>query len=62
MGTHRCDGRHAGVWKPPDAVLDAVSEYGRGLFIVEQTADKIGHDITESGQTMWAEFTWDVES
>lgn len=52
----------AGAWKPPDAALDAVSEYGRGLFIVEQTADKVGHDITECGQTMWAEFTWGVES
>ncbi|MFA1541022.1 ATP-binding protein [Actinomadura monticuli] len=52
----------AGAWQQPAGAVDAVSEYGRGLFIVEQTADKVGHDITKSGQTMWAEFTWDVES
>lgn len=52
----------SGQWNRPEAVLDGVTEYGRGLFLVEEVADKIGHDVTETGQTMWAEFTWDVES
>lgn len=50
-----------GEWKRPETSPDAVAEYGRGLFIVEQVADKIGHDVTESGQILWAEFIWDVE-
>jgi anti-sigma regulatory factor (Ser/Thr protein kinase) len=48
-------------WTRPEASPDAVAEYGRGLFLVEWTADKFGHEVTASGQTMWAEFTWDVE-
>ena len=39
-----------------DADLDA--EYGRGLAIVAALADKLGHDITASGQTVWAETGW----
>lgn len=33
-------------------------ETGRGLEIVVAMADKFGHDITEAGQTVWAELTW----
>ncbi|GAA4225411.1 hypothetical protein GCM10022254_07290 [Actinomadura meridiana] len=51
-----------GTWTWPDAALDAVAEYGRGLFLVEQVADKLGHDVTASGQRLWAEFIWDAES
>jgi anti-sigma regulatory factor (Ser/Thr protein kinase) len=48
-----------GTWEwnaPRDADLDA--EYGRGLAIVAALADKLGHDITASGQTVWAETGW----
>ncbi|HET7246882.1 MAG TPA: ATP-binding protein [Streptosporangiaceae bacterium] len=46
-----------GEWHAPqDADLDA--EYGRGLAIVAALADKLGHDITASGQTVWAEADW----
>ena len=33
-------------------------EYGRGLAIVAALADKLGHDVRASGQTVWAEVTW----
>jgi anti-sigma regulatory factor (Ser/Thr protein kinase) len=47
----------AGEWNaPPGADLDA--EYGRGLAIVAALADKIGHDITPTGQAVWAEVGW----
>jgi anti-sigma regulatory factor (Ser/Thr protein kinase) len=43
-----------GEWHPPhDDELDA--EYGRGLAIIDALADKFGHDVTASGQTVWAE-------
>ncbi len=46
-----------GEWNAPQgADLDA--EYGRGLAIVAALADKLGHDITASGQTVWAEVGW----
>jgi anti-sigma regulatory factor (Ser/Thr protein kinase) len=46
-----------GEWHAPQgADLDA--EYGRGLAIVAALADKLGHDITASGQTVWAEVGW----
>jgi anti-sigma regulatory factor (Ser/Thr protein kinase) len=48
-----------GEWNanaPQGADLDA--EYGRGLAIVAALADKLGHDITPSGQTVWAEIGW----
>lgn len=47
-----------GVWARPAPLPDMVSEYGRGLHIIEQTADKLGHDISEDGQTVWAELVW----
>ncbi len=37
---------------------DPDAEYGRGLAIVAALADKLGHDITSSGQTVWAEAAW----
>ena len=33
-------------------------EYGRGLAIVAALADKLGHDVRASGQTVWAEVAW----
>ena len=46
-----------GEWRAPqDEDLDA--EYGRGLAIVAALADKLGHDITANGQTVWAETAW----
>lgn len=46
------------TWARPAPVPDMVSEYGRGLHIIEQIADKLGHDIAEDGQTVWAEVIW----
>lgn len=46
-----------GEWHPPDS-SDPEAEYGRGLAIVAALADKFGHDVTGSGQTMWAEVGW----
>jgi len=46
-----------GEWHAPqDGDLDA--EYGRGLAIVAALADKLGHEITASGQIVWAEAGW----
>jgi hypothetical protein len=46
-----------GQWDPPrDGSAD--DEYGRGLAIVAALADKLGHDIRASGQTVWAEVAW----
>jgi anti-sigma regulatory factor (Ser/Thr protein kinase) len=48
-----------GEWHPPDgADLDA--EYGRGLAIIAALADKFGHDVSVTGQTVWAEVGWTV--
>jgi anti-sigma regulatory factor (Ser/Thr protein kinase) len=50
-----------GEWHAPQvAAPDA--EYGRGLAIVAALADKLGHDITASGQTVWAETDWTESS
>ena len=50
-----------GGWHPPGgADLDA--EYGRGLAIVAEFADKFGHDVTTDGQTVWAEIDWSAQS
>jgi len=46
-----------GEWNPPQGD-DPDAEYGRGLAIVAALADKFGHDITASGQTVWAEAGW----
>ncbi|WP_267900383.1 ATP-binding protein [Actinomadura spongiicola] len=47
----------AGDWSRPDAT-ETLGDYGRGLILVDALADKVGHDITATGQTMWAELTW----
>ncbi len=47
----------AGQWSAPRDGSDD-EEYGRGLAIVAALADKLGHDIRASGQTVWAEVTW----
>jgi anti-sigma regulatory factor (Ser/Thr protein kinase) len=47
----------SGEWNAPqDGTLE--DEYGRGLAIVAALADKLGHDIRASGQTVWAEVNW----
>jgi anti-sigma regulatory factor (Ser/Thr protein kinase) len=46
-----------GEWYVPQGP-DLDAEYGRGLAIVAALADKLGHDITANGQTVWAEVGW----
>ncbi|GAA2639304.1 hypothetical protein GCM10010411_94370 [Actinomadura fulvescens] len=46
-----------GSWSRPGRP-DDLQNYGRGLLIVEEYADKVGHDVHDGGQTMWAEFGW----
>lgn len=46
-----------GEWNAPEGG-DLDAEYGRGLAIVAALADKLGHDITTGGQTVWAEAGW----
>lgn len=46
-----------GEWHPPDGE-DLDAEYGRGLAIIAALADKLGHDVTATGQTVWAEVGW----
>jgi hypothetical protein len=46
-----------GEWYAPQGE-DLDAEYGRGLAIVAALADMLGHDITASGQTVWAEAGW----
>lgn len=49
-----------GAWsRPPNT--ETLGDYGRGLILVDAIADKVGHDVTDTGQTMWAELTWSVE-
>lgn len=55
-GPRRRPGRKCFRNTPQGADLDA--EYGRGLAIVAALADKLGHDITVSGQNVWAEVGW----
>lgn len=42
--------------QPGEARSD--DEYGRGMAIVAALADKFGHDISATGQTVWAEAGW----
>lgn len=49
-----------GDWTRPTPA-EALGDYGRGLVLVEALADKLGHDVDEAGQTMWAELAWSVE-
>lgn len=46
-----------GEWSAPRDNSDD-DEYGRGLAIVAALADKLGHDVHASGQTVWAEINW----
>ncbi len=46
-----------GEWNAPRGG-SADDEYGRGLSIVAALADKLGHDIRQGGQTVWAEVNW----
>jgi anti-sigma regulatory factor (Ser/Thr protein kinase) len=51
-----------GQWHPPADGQHGTgrpdAEYGRGLAIIATLADKLGHDATPEGQTLWAEVTW----
>ena len=48
-------------WRPlPDVPADE-DDHGRGLLIVYQYADKVGHDAADDGQTMWAELLWSTD-
>jgi len=47
-----------GGWERAMGHAGEDEETGRGLEIVEALANKFGHDITEAGQTVWAELTW----
>jgi anti-sigma regulatory factor (Ser/Thr protein kinase) len=49
-----------GGWKRPISVSGEGEENGRGLWIVDFLADKVGHEIAEDGQTMWAELNWQL--
>ncbi|GGV27008.1 hypothetical protein GCM10010182_57410 [Actinomadura cremea] len=51
-------GSGTGRWNRSDVTKDGIDEYGRGLLVVVGCADKVGHDVSAHGQTMWAEFTW----
>ena len=51
----------AGDWQPFPGDPSDEADHGRGLLIAYQIADKIGHDVTKDGQTMWAELTWSAE-
>jgi anti-sigma regulatory factor (Ser/Thr protein kinase) len=46
-----------GQWSGPRDASDD-DEYPRGLAIIAALADKLGHDICPSGQTIWAEVVW----
>lgn len=55
-----CRDAGAGDWTRP-APTEALGDYGRGLVLVDALADKVGHDLNEDGQTMWAELIWSLE-
>jgi anti-sigma regulatory factor (Ser/Thr protein kinase) len=42
--------------REPDSNVDA--EYGRGLMIIAELADRFGHDDDAYGRTVWAEVSW----
>lgn len=52
----------AGDWQSIPGLPSDEDDHGRGLLIVYQTADKVGHDVSEDGQTMWAELAWSAET
>ncbi|MFV2175211.1 ATP-binding protein [Actinomadura sp. LOL_016] len=51
-------GSGTGRWNRSDVTKDGIDEYGRGLLVVAGCADRVGHEASAHGQTMWAEFTW----
>ena len=46
--------------KPAIRVLDATSEQGRGLALVELVASQWGESGDERGRTVWFELCWDA--
>ncbi|HCU95153.1 MAG TPA: ATP-binding protein [Actinobacteria bacterium] len=47
-----------GEWHPRPDDTRPDDEYGRGMAIIAALADKFGHDVTATGQTVWAEVGW----
>ena len=56
-GLVRIEVADAGSASTPGRTEDT-NDYGRGLLIVEQLADKWGTDSHENGDTWWAELSW----
>lgn len=48
----------AGGWDGTLGQTGEDEETGRGLEIVAALASKMGHDVSERGQTVWAELMW----
>jgi anti-sigma regulatory factor (Ser/Thr protein kinase) len=51
----------SGEWHPDPDDGSPDDEYGRGLAIIAALADKFGHVVDASGQTVWAEVCWTAE-
>ncbi len=51
----------SGEWHPGPDGGNPDDEYGRGLAIIAAVADKFGHTVDASGQTVWAEVCWTAE-
>jgi anti-sigma regulatory factor (Ser/Thr protein kinase) len=50
-----------GEWHPEPDRGSPDDEYGRGMAIIAAVADKFGHAVDASGQTVWAEVCWTAE-
>ena len=46
---------------PPAIPADEADEYGRGLDLVDGTADRWGQNNDRTTHTRWAEFDWKSE-
>lgn len=51
----------SGEWHPDPDSGSRDDEYGRGLAIIAALADKFGHTVDASSQTVWAEVCWTAE-
>jgi anti-sigma regulatory factor (Ser/Thr protein kinase) len=47
-----------GEWDAQPGEARSDDEYGRGMAIIAALADKFGHDVSATGQTVWAEVGW----
>jgi anti-sigma regulatory factor (Ser/Thr protein kinase) len=50
-----------GQWHPAPGNPSDDADHGRGLAIIAALADKLGHDVTPEGQTLWAEVAWPAQ-